>query len=107
MYKHTVIFYPHIVKQYESVEQYITENGYEAFVEQKYSELENNIGINRDDSTRFALELSEDGFEVVMTIGFADENDWMTNGATIINEYDMKRPIFQEEFNGGCEHDLF
>ena len=32
MYKHTVIFYPHIVKQYETIDQFVSENGYDDYI---------------------------------------------------------------------------
>ena len=106
MYKHTTIFYPHIVKQYETIEQLVSENGYDDYWNAKLEELAA-LGFDKTDTTKVYLGLSEDGFEGVSTVVFASKTEWdskqsFTEGKT----YDsMKKPIFEEEFVGeSTEH---
>jgi hypothetical protein len=106
MYKHTVIFYPHIVKQYESVEQFIAENGYEDYVGAKRSEIVT-FGFDPNDTSRYLESLSEDGFEGKTTVVFDSEEHYnqcidLVRG----NVADISRkPIFEEHFIGeSTEH---
>lgn len=108
MYKYTVIFYPHIVKQYQSIEQFIEDNGYQTYYEEKTSNLAL-MGIDANDATVYRAELSEDGFETKSTIVF--ESEEAKNAAFIaVGERDysgMKTPIFEEEFEGTSTEHLF
>lgn len=105
MYKHTVIFYPHIVKQYETIEQFISENGYEEFTTAKREEIEI-FGFSLTDSSRYAESLSEDGFEGKTTVVFDSEEHYLSSIESITGrDYSMKKPIFEEHFVGdSTEH---
>ena len=106
MYKHTIIFYPHIVKQYDSIEQFIADNGYEDYVEAKRSEIIT-FGFDLNDTSRYAESLSEDGFEAKTTVVF-DSEEHFNQSIELIrgNASDISRkPIFEEEFLGeSTEH---
>ena len=106
MYKHTTIFYPHIVKQYETMDQFVTENGYDDYYAAKHQELEE-LGFDINDSTKVFEGLSEDGFEAITTIIFESEADWNAKQPITQNretEYSgMKKPIFEEEFVGDSD----
>jgi glutaredoxin 2 len=106
MYKHTIIFYPHIVKQYDSIAQFITDNGYEDYVESKRSEIVT-FGFDLNDTSRYIESLSEDGFEGKTTVVFDSEEhynlciDLVRGNASNIS----RKPIFEEEFLGeSTEH---
>jgi hypothetical protein len=106
MYKHTTIYYPHIVKQYESIEQFVADNGYDDYYAKKMEELQA-IGIDRNNAEEFKWGLSEDGFEAKVTITFASVAEWESKQEIITNRVynDMKKPIFEEEFLGqSTEH---
>ena len=104
MYKHTTIFYPHIVKQYETIEQLVSENGYDDYWNAKLEELAQ-LGFDTADASSVYLGLSEDGFEGVSTVVFASQADWDSK-QSITHERDysnMKKPIFEEEFTGDSD----
>lgn len=106
MYKHTTIYYPHVVKQYESIEQFVADNGYEDYFAKKMEELAQ-LGFDATDASKVHLGLSEDGFEAKVTVTFASVAEWEASQEIIINiQYsDMKKPIFEEEFLGdSTEH---
>ena len=108
MYKVTKSFYPHIVKQYESVEQFLTENDYTAYRQALVDSL-SGTNISTDDETRFKESLSEDGFEAIATIVHDSEevyNEYL-NSIDIEAELNssIRRPIFEEVFVGeSTEH---
>lgn len=104
MYKHTTIFYPHIVKQYETIEQLVSENGYDDYWNAKLEELAQ-LGFDTTDTSKVFLGLSEDGFEGVATVAFASEAEWDSKQSiTHEREYNnMKKPIFEEEFLGDSD----
>lgn len=107
MYKHTVIFYPHIVKQYGSIDQFVTENGYEDYIAKKREEI-GIFGFDLTDSTRYAESLSEDGFEGKTTVVFDSEAHFNECIASITGRgyEDLKKPIFEEEFVGESNEHL-
>ena len=108
MYKYTVIFYPHIVKQYQSIEQFIEDNGYATYYDEKTSNL-TAMGIDMSDATVYQTGLSEDGFEAKSTIAF--DSEAAKNAAfEAVGERDyadIKTPIFEEEFEGTSTEHLF
>ena len=106
MYKHTVIFYPHIVKQYESVEQFIAENGYEEFAASRHEEI-GIFGFDINDTSRYVESLSDDGFEGKTTVVFDSEEHYNhCIGLITGREVNVsKKPIFEEHFLGeSTEH---
>ena len=106
MYKHTVIFYPHIVKQYETIDQFVTENGYDDYIAAKREEI-GVFGFDIADATRYAEALSDDGFEGKTTVVFDSEAHYNECIALVTNrEYTMKKPIFEEDFHGDSEEHL-
>lgn len=70
--KKTTIYYPHIVKEYESVNQLIEENGYTEFYDVLLAELVTG-GIDINDETQYQVSLSDDLFEAVATVVFSSE----------------------------------
>jgi len=96
MIKRTKVYYPHIVKQYDSVEQFITENGYADFYSAVKAKVEA-AGITLTDSTRYLESLSDDGFESVVTVVFTDQAQYDAYLAdTLSDSNDMRTPIFEE-----------
>ena len=95
--KKTRIHYPHIVKEYDSVEQLISENGYTDF----YNEIIAGMvafGIDVDDETQYKEALSEDLFEAVSTVIFASEEAYAEYEANTPEcSPSTKAPIFIEE----------
>lgn len=95
--KKTRIHYPHIVKEYDSVEQLISENGYTDF----YNEIIAGMvafGIDVDDETQYKEALSEDLFEAVSTVIFASEEAYAEYEANTPECNPLtKAPIFIEE----------
>jgi hypothetical protein len=70
--KSTKIFYPHIVKEYASVEEFITENNYTEFYNEQKATLVT-AGIDINDDTKYKENLSEDSFEAILTVVFASQ----------------------------------
>ena len=107
MYKHTVIFYPHIVKQYGTIDQFVTENGYDDYIVKKREEI-GIFGFDLTDPSRYSESLSEDGFESKTTIVFDSEEHFNECIASITGrDYEsMKKPIFEEEFLGESNEHL-
>ena len=106
MYKHTTIYYPHVVKQYDSLAQFITENGYDEYETARKEEL-TIMGLDVTDPAVYAESLSDDGFEAVSTIVFASEEDYLAKLELVSGRiYAMKKPIFEEDFKGESSEDL-
>ena len=95
MIKRTKVFYPHIVKQYESVDQFVSENGYADFYAAVRAEIVA-TGISLTDASRYAESLSDDGFEAVATVVFADQAEYDAYLASVV-ERTERSPIFEEE----------
>ena len=95
MYKVTKIFYPHIVKQYDSVEQFVTENSYAEFYAALRAEIES-AGVNLSNASQYAEALSDDGFEAVTTVVFADQAQYDSYLAIVAEHGDKRAPIFEE-----------
>lgn len=95
MIKRTKVFYPHIVKQYDTVDQFIAENGYADFYAAVRAEIEA-VGIQLTDATRYSEALTEDGFEAKATIVFADEAEYNAYVAGCGTHDSLRTPIFEE-----------
>jgi hypothetical protein len=94
--KNTKIFYPHIVKEYGSVAQFVSENNYTAY----YNEMRAGIaafGIDLDDETQYQEALSADMFETIATIAFADEASALNYASNAPEVNVSVLPIFSEE----------
>lgn len=97
--KISTVFYPHIVKEYTSVEQFYTENGYEEF----YSSINEvqDRHIDRSDTTIYQESISEDGFEAIVTVSFANNADYEAYNADLqaneANVANAKQPIYRED----------
>lgn len=106
MYKHTTIFYPHIVKQYESVDAFVSENGYEEFRDANDVML-SEMGFDPADETKVKRALTDDGFEVVITLVY-DSEAHFNEKQPIANDhhFEMKKPIFEEQFFGDSDMHL-
>jgi len=99
--KTTKVFYPHIVKEYDSVEQFVSENDYTAY----YTAMRQGLvdfGIDINDPSKYLESLTEDSFEAVLTLVFTDqaEMDSYLEIAASRNEAESHRsPIFDEEID--------
>lgn len=94
--KISTVFYPHIVKEYTSVEQFYTENGYEEFYSST-NEIQDRH-IDRSDSTIYQEGISEDGFEAIVTVSFASSEEYEAYHADLqANISDSKQPIYRED----------
>ena len=94
MIKRTKVFYPHIVKQYDSVEQFIADNGYDDFYATTRAEIAS-AGVTLTDPSKYVEALSDDGFEAVTTVVFADQAQYDAYLAAT-QEYAHRSPIFEE-----------
>lgn len=94
--KITRVIYPHIVKQYETVEQLVNENGYNEFYNARRQELID-FGVNLNDSSVYLESLSEDGFEGILTMVFENQESYDAYFATVVQEENFKMPIFIED----------
>lgn len=93
--KRTKILYPHIVKEYDSIDQFISENEYQDFYAAVRSEIAA-AGIDLSDEAQYKESLSDDGFEVVATIVFPDEATWNTYVEGCEEHPSLRKPIFEE-----------
>lgn len=95
--KNTKIFYPHVVKEYASVEQFITENDYTEYHDALKATLVA-AGIDISDETKYKETLSADSFEAVATIVFPSQearDEYLASfGAP---DAALRTPIFVEE----------
>ena len=96
--KRTKVFYPHIVKQYESISALVSENGYEDFYASIRQEVAD-AGIDLSNEVVYKEQLSEDGFEGIVTVVFASQADYDAYHAVAsVNAHEgMVQPIFVEE----------
>ena len=96
MIKRTKVFYPHIVKQYDSVDQFVSDNGYADFYAAVRAEVAA-AGVSLTDASRYAEALSDDGFEAKATIVFADQAEYDAYLAGVATEHaGIRTPIFEE-----------
>ena len=93
--KRTKILYPHIVKEYNSIEQFISENEYDAYYAALRSEI-SAAGIDLSNEAQYKETISADGFEAVATIVFPDEATWNTYVEGCELHEDLRKPIFEE-----------
>ena len=99
MIKITKVFYPHIVKQYDTVDQIVSENNYTDYVAILKNSL-TNAGVDISDASNFQEALTEDKFEGVTTFVYPDESTRDTVVADIesqLSSFNCAQPIFEEE----------
>lgn len=96
--KRTKVFYPHIVKQYESISALVSENGYDDFYAAIRQEIAD-AGIDLSNEVVYKEQLSEDGFEGIVTVVFASQSDYDAYFAVAsVNTFEgLAKPIFVEE----------
>jgi hypothetical protein len=95
--KFSTVFYPHIVKEYTSVEQFRTENGYNEFYTAANEIQARHIDIT--DTSVYQEAISEDGFEAICTAYFEDDAAYEAYHADMIAiTPGMKQPIYKEDF---------
>lgn len=68
------VFYPHIVKEYDSVETFIAENEYNTYYDAMRGELAS-FNIDITNPAQYGESLTEDRFEAVSTIVFENQAD--------------------------------
>lgn len=95
--KFSTVFYPHIVKEYTSVEQFRTDNGYDEYYTAANEIQARHIDIT--DTTIYQEAISEDGFEAIVTVFFENDAAYEAYHAdmTAITP-GMKQPIYKEDF---------
>jgi hypothetical protein len=93
--KRTKVLYPHIVKEYNSIEQFISENEYDDYYTVIRSEIAA-VGIDLSNESQYKEQVSDDGFEVVATIVFPDEATWNNYVEGCEPHTDLRKPIFEE-----------
>lgn len=93
--KFSTVFYPHIVKEYTSIEQFITDNGYGDFytaaniIQDRY--------IDRSDATIYLEGISDDGFEAIVTVSIPDQATYDAYHAEMQEiAPESKHPIYRE-----------
>jgi len=94
--KRTKIYYPHIVKEYASVEEFVTENNYTEFYDNQKSTLVS-AGIDVSDDTKYKEILSEDSFEVIVTAVFPSQevrDEYLVTLEEV--KPSLRKPIFVE-----------
>lgn len=96
MHKLTTVFYPHIVKEYDSYDSMVTENGYEEYRQFVLNTLTEH-GIDINDESVFKEELSDDGFEAIATVVFPNEEDFNAYMISAQRSTSFKKPIYEEE----------
>ena len=67
MIKETKLFYPHIVKQYDDVNQMISDNNYTSYYNMMRQVL-TDAGIDIANNTVYQEALTEDKFEGIITV---------------------------------------
>lgn len=93
--KITTVFYPHIVKEYATIDQLITENGYDEF----YAWTRNVVGqfIDITDDAQYLEALTDDMFEGTATMVFPSQAVLdQYEAASNHDSEDFKLPIFAE-----------
>lgn len=93
--KFSTVFYPHIVKEYTSIEQIIADNGYEEFYAAA-NEIQLRY-IDITDPSVYQEAISEDGFEAICTTYFEDDAVYEAyNAAMAVIAPGVKQPIYRE-----------
>lgn len=87
------VFYPHIVREYATVEEFREVNGYEEYY--AAANLIQDRHIDRSDSNVYQESISDDGFEAIVTILFEDEAACEAYHAEMESIYDFsaKMPL--------------
>ena len=89
--KISTIFYPHIVKEYDSIEQFIADNDYTEY-EAKLREIMSDIP--------FQVSLSEDNFEAIVTVEYETEEQRGSISEQIESATQLlRRPIYEEDIS--------
>jgi len=95
--KFSTVFYPHIVKEYTSIEQFRTENGYNEFYTTAHEIQARHIDVT--DTSVYQEAISEDGFEAIVTVFFESDAAYEAYNADMIAfAPDAKQPIYKEDF---------
>lgn len=99
MIKMTKLFYPHVVKQYDNLDQLISENNYSDYQAILKNSL-TNAGLDISDSAVFQEALTDDKFEGIATVVYPDQ----ATRDTVVAEVESNSasfsgacPIFEEE----------
>lgn len=99
MIKMTKLFYPHVVKQYDNLDQLISENNYSDYQAILKNSLTNQ-GMDISDSSVYQEALTDDKFEAIATIVYPDQ---ATRDAAVAEVQSNSEsftgacPIFEEE----------
>ena len=75
MIKETKLFYPHIVKQYDDVNQMISDNNYTSYYNMMRQVL-TDAGIDIANNTVYQEALTEDKFEGIITVIYPNTDAW-------------------------------
>jgi len=98
MIKETKLFYPHIVKQYDDVNQMISDNNYTSYYNMM-RQVFTDAGIDIANNTVYQEALTEDKFEGIITVIYPD-TDAVTAIETAIQSnmesFSNPQPIFEE-----------
>lgn len=93
--KFSTVFYPHIVKEYTSIEQFTTENGYEEFYAAAIEIQARYLDIT--DPSVYQEAISEDGFEGICTVYIEDDAVYEAYHADMADiATGIKQPIYRE-----------
>mgnify|MGYP006883110269 CR=1 FL=1 len=94
--KFSTVFYPHIVKEYTSIEQMVADNGYEEFYAAAIEIQARYLDIT--DTSVYQEAISEDGFEGICTTYFEDDAVYAAYLADMqAIASGIKQPIYREE----------
>lgn len=98
MIKETKLFYPHIVKQYDDVNQMISDNNYTSYYDLMRQVL-TDAGVDCTNNAVYQEALTEDKFEGIITVVYPDA-DAITAIETAIQSnmesFSSPHPIFEE-----------
>ncbi|OUU21136.1 MAG: hypothetical protein CBB97_16670 [Candidatus Endolissoclinum sp. TMED37] len=99
MIKMTKLFYPHVVKQYDTLDQLISENNYSDYQAILKNSL-TNAGMDVSDSAVYQEALTDDKFEAIATIVYPDQATRDSAVAEVESNsasFSGACPIFEEE----------
>jgi hypothetical protein len=95
--KITTVFYPHIVKEYSTVSQIVTENGYDDFYAWHRNLVSQYVDITSE--AVYKEGLTEDSFEGVTTVVFPTQeafNSYEVAAEADSGQAELKQPIYSE-----------
>ena len=99
MIKMTKLFYPHVVKHYDSLDQLISENNYSDYQSILKNSLTNQ-GMDISDTSVYQEALTDDKFEAIATIVYPDQATIDAAVAEVQSNsegFTGACPIFEEE----------